>query len=260
VGDRYSRSSQYRYTLLHTTNGGTSWTNTGDSLTSGVNINGIWGSASNNVFAVGASGRIMRWNGSAWGTMTSGTTNTLYGVWGSASNNVFAVGASGTIRRWNGSAWNSMTSGTTQTLYGVWGTSASDVFALGANGTIRHYNGTSWSAMTSNSERNLFGAWGSSGSDVYAVGDSTGAASTILHYDGATWSAVTPGYPVYQWVDGHSGETVVASTEYRLGDNSPDPAPSSDWQWAYSAWSVLTLYSSPVTLAHQMYLYDTFRY
>jgi hypothetical protein len=221
VGDRYSRSSQYRYTLLHTTNGGTSWTNTGDSLTSGVNINGMWGSASNNVFAVGASGRIMRWNGSAW---------------------------------------NSMTSGTTQTLYGVWGTSASDVFALGANGTIRHYNGTSWSAMTSNSERNLFGAWGSSGSDVYAVGDSTGAASTILHYDGATWSAVTPGYPVYQWVDGHSGETVVASTEYRLGANSPDPAPSSDWQWAYSAWSVLTLYSSPVTLAHQMYLYDTFRY
>ena len=121
VGDRYTRSSQYRYTLLHTTNGGTSWTNTGDSLTSGVDLNGVWGSSGSNVIAVGASGRIMRWNGSAWSTKTSGTSQTLYGVWGTSANNVYAVGASGTILRYNGTSWSTMTSGTSQTLYGVWG-------------------------------------------------------------------------------------------------------------------------------------------
>jgi hypothetical protein len=31
-------------------------------------------------------------------------------------------------------------------------------------------------------------------------------------------------------------------------------------EWAYASWSIITLYTSPVTLAHQMYLFDTFRY
>jgi len=45
--------------------------------------------------------------------------NGLLGVWGSSSSNVFAVGDGGTILHYNGSAWGSMTSGTTSHLYGV---------------------------------------------------------------------------------------------------------------------------------------------
>jgi hypothetical protein len=44
--------------------------------------------------------------------MSSGTTDTLYGVWGIASNNVFAVGYGGTIVHYS-SSWSSMSSGTT---------------------------------------------------------------------------------------------------------------------------------------------------
>ncbi len=50
--------------------------------------------------------------------MTSGTTNNLYGVWGSASDNVFAVGGGGTILKYNGSTWSTLTSNTTSDLYG----------------------------------------------------------------------------------------------------------------------------------------------
>jgi hypothetical protein len=239
-----------RYILRYN---GTSWSTVEGGTSTWPTLYGIWGSDASHVYAVGASGTIRYYNGSAWGSLTSGTTQTLYGVWGTAWNNVFAVGASGTIRRYNGTSWSAMTSGTTQTLYGVWGTSTSDVYAVGASGTILHYNGTAWSAMTSGSVRNLYGAWGSGGSDVYAVGESTGTASTILHFDGTAWDSVTAATGLYGWVNSHSGETVLTATDYPLGDPVTN-------EWQNAAWSVITLYTSPETLAHQMYLYDTFRY
>jgi len=105
--------------------------------------------------------------------MTDNTTNNLYGIWGSASDNVFAVGASGTILHYDGSAWSTMTRGTTNNLHGIWGSSSSDVFAIGVGGTILHYDGSAWSTMTSGTTTNhLRGIWGSSSENVFAVGDS----------------------------------------------------------------------------------------
>ena len=43
------------------------------------------------------------------------------------------------------------------------------------------------------------------------------------------------------------------TTDYPLSDVV-------DNEWANACWSIITIYSSPVTLAHQMYLFDTFRY
>jgi hypothetical protein len=65
-------------------------------LPQGNRLMGVWGSGASDVWAVGDSGTILHWNGSAWSSATSGTANTLTGVWGSASN-AWAVGRSGTI-------------------------------------------------------------------------------------------------------------------------------------------------------------------
>ena len=42
--------------------------------------------------------------GADWSAMESGTTYELRGVWGSAPDNVFAVGIGGTIRHYDGNA------------------------------------------------------------------------------------------------------------------------------------------------------------
>jgi len=156
-------------------------------------LNGIWGSSSIDVFAVGDAGTIVRYNGSGWLSMNSGTSNQLNGVWGSSSSDVFAVGASGTIRHYDGSSWSSMSSGTTNNLNGVWGSSSSDVFAVGASGTILHYynggEGLKWYSMTSGTSNQLNGVWGSGSSDVFAIGNG----GTILHYNGTTWSSMDSG-------------------------------------------------------------------
>ena len=62
-----------------------------------------------------------------WEVMKSPSTEDLRGVWGTADNNVYAVGQHGTILHFDGTAWKSQTSGATTTLSGVWGSGASNV-------------------------------------------------------------------------------------------------------------------------------------
>ena len=74
--------------------------------------------------------------------MTSGTKYPLNGVWGSSSTDVFAVGDEGTILHYDGSTWSPMESGLKKVLNAVWGTSGTDVFVAGDGGTILHYDGS----------------------------------------------------------------------------------------------------------------------
>ncbi len=107
--------------------------------------------------------------------MTSNSDVPLFGVWGSSGSNVFAVGADGVILHFDGTNWGAMTSDTNVALFGAWGSSDSDVFAVGSNGVILHYDGTSWVAETGDpGAPSIQGVWGSSGSDVFAVGESGG--------------------------------------------------------------------------------------
>ena len=65
-------------------------------LPTGDNYQDVWRSGSE-IFAVGSAGAISHFDGSAWTTMETGTTEDLYGIWGSAVDDVVAVGRNGTI-------------------------------------------------------------------------------------------------------------------------------------------------------------------
>ncbi len=142
-------------------------------------LNGAWGSAMSNLFAVGGVGTIVHLTNGAWTVEKSNTTNSLRGVWGSSATDVFAVGRSGTILHSTGSGtWTSMTCPISTDLWSVWGSGANDVYAVGDGGVLLHYDGT-WSTVTLAATADLFGVWGSSAGDVYVVGD----LGTILHYE-----------------------------------------------------------------------------
>ena len=152
-------------------------------------LEGIWGSSSSDVFAVGRDGVILHYDGTTWTSMNSGTTKWLKDIWGSSSSDAFAVGVLGTILHYDGASWSKMDSGTTYMLRSVWGTTSSDVFVVGWNGLILHYDGSTWSSMTQTTECILDGVWGSSSSNVFAVGVATEDGSAIiLHYDGTSWT------------------------------------------------------------------------
>lgn len=238
-------------------------------MTSGItnDLRAVWGSASNNVLAVGSSGVIRRYNGTSWSGMTSDTSQNLYGIWGSDSNNVFAVGEQRTVVKFNGSSWSEIDYyyswwSPSPTLYGVWGSASNNVFAVGSSGIIRRYNGASWSDMTSGTKTQLNGIWGNAANSMFAVGNG----GLIIRNDGvddngdgSLWDPMIGDTAAYEWVDGHTGEDPLYSTAYPLANTTSYGSTKLD-QAAYGAWSMIAIYSSPETKGHQLYLYDTFRF
>lgn len=156
-----------------------------------VTLNGVWGTGTNNVFAVGVPGTVLHYDGTAWQPMP-GNFPPLTSVWGSGPD-VYAAGAGSIVSHYDGDQWSGLgDSGTNHWLYGVWASGSSDVFAVGENKLILHYNGASLKSMPGfpgNALDILRGVWGSGPSDVFAVGDR----GTILHYNGAEWTSMSSG-------------------------------------------------------------------
>ncbi len=85
-------------------------------------------------------GLIHHYDTVTWTTISRGTSPFLFDIWGSAANDIFAVGSNGYITHYNGIGWTAMTSNTTERLRSVWGTSSENVFAVGDNGTIMRFS------------------------------------------------------------------------------------------------------------------------
>jgi hypothetical protein len=149
------------------------------------NLNGVWGRSGSDVFAVGDSGTILHYDGTAWSAMISPTTNNLNGIWGDIYFPRFAVGDSGTIIYYNRFRWSNEGEGvTTNQLNSVWvnSTQYGYDYAVGNNGTLlRDISGWTSPMPPGTFTVNLNAIWGLSVSDVFVVGD----AGTIAHFGGS---------------------------------------------------------------------------
>jgi hypothetical protein len=148
-------------------------------------LRGVWGSSATNMYVVGDSGVVLRYDGSAWTRMTTGTTAQLNRVWGTSSTNVYAATSTGRLLRWNGTTW-SFVAGVQApgALWSVWGTSSTNIYAVGDGGVVLRYNGTSWQRVRLPRRDALYAVWGTGASNVY-VG---GGAGILYRYDGSTWT------------------------------------------------------------------------
>jgi hypothetical protein len=146
---------------------------------------GVWGSATNDLWAVGKNGAILHGDGTGWMSVASPTTNTLRAVSGSAADDVWVVGDAGTILHWNGVAWSAAPSNTSADLLAVWAT-VGYVVAVGAKGTVLADKGSGFVAQTSGATATLSGVWGRSPTDVYAADG-----KNLFFYDGAAWTQKT---------------------------------------------------------------------
>ena len=81
-----------------------------------------------------------------WQVVESPTTETLHAVWGAAPNDAWAVGESGTILHWDGSAWKPALAAFPANkkkphLYGVWGSGPDDMWIVGDGIALRSTGG-----------------------------------------------------------------------------------------------------------------------
>jgi len=186
---------------------GAAWSRTG---TSTEGLLGIWGTSPRDVYAVGVGGVILRFDGTAWTPMASGTSMDLRAIWGSSASDIWAVGLGGVIRHYDGTHWSSVTSPTTGGLYATWGFSGGEVYASGTTDAVK-YDGSSWSTLGA---WGALGMWGSSSSDLYALSIST--FGTIFRYDGTSVAATTLAMG-NKWLMGVWGTS--ASDVYAVGDS-----------------------------------------
>jgi hypothetical protein len=135
---------------------------TWSTMATGVSVDlwDLWGTTSNNIYAVGSRGTVIRYSGSNWDSVGTPTNQALNGVWGSGPNDIFAVGDWGTIIHYDGTVWSAQDSGTTEHLFDIWGFDNSDVYAVGFNGTILHYDGNDWQPDASGVDQDLLAVWG----------------------------------------------------------------------------------------------------
>jgi len=154
----------------------------------------VWGTSTEDLFAVGYGGGIMHYDGTTWTAMASPTTDALYGVWGAASNDVWAVGRGGLVLHYDGSTWTAVNVDTDIELYVAWGSGPSDVFVCGQDGAMLHFDGSTWTSMSTGLGEGTALMWvnGSGPNDVYACSDM----GNVLHYDGATWTDISNELPV----------------------------------------------------------------
>ncbi|HEY5010159.1 MAG TPA: hypothetical protein VIH73_03320, partial [Acidimicrobiales bacterium] len=120
---------------------GTAWKLVSTGLASTTELSGVYGFSASDVWVVGGS-TLAHYNGASW-TSTTNNNGPFYGVWGTATNNVYAVGGSNNnpvIYNNTGSGFKaqSVFQGN-GALRAIWGANATNIWTVGDKGTIMSY-------------------------------------------------------------------------------------------------------------------------
>jgi hypothetical protein len=91
-------------------------------------------------------GAVLERQGNAWVDTSPTGRGDFHGVWGSAWNDVWAVGAGGVRLHFDGEGWKPAEPGRDE-ITGIWGSHRSDVWTVSVNGDIDHYDGRKWSTL-----------------------------------------------------------------------------------------------------------------
>jgi hypothetical protein len=154
----------------------------------------VHGFAHDDVWAVGAEGTVVHFDGVAWTTVRSDPAYTLWGIWGSSSTDLWAVGGDvmhgvpSVLLHYDGTDWTQeMSVANDDDMYfKIWGSGPSDIWAVSERGVTIHYDGVGWTPVASGTNQRLITVNGSGPADVYAVGGVV--ESVLLHNDGTGWT------------------------------------------------------------------------
>lgn len=139
VGGTARRPMEAVPTLLHYD--GSAWTEQELPPITPVNVTAIfkiWGSAANDVYAVGVGGAVIHYDGSAWTEEVVNARGDFSAIWGSGPDNIVAVGglANGHLSHWNGTEWRSVDLSPLPGLNGVWTQNGNTAHVCGLNGFV----------------------------------------------------------------------------------------------------------------------------
>jgi len=147
--------------------------------------------------------QIARWNGNVQtATMCLPVSFSIKKVWGGNANVIYAVGDGGNILRYDGSNWLKLSSGTTLDIRDVWGaaepgTGRLQILAVASGNSpadgkkVLQINGTAASSVPDDGlSWSLYGIWFVPGQKYYVVGAGIGQKDVL---DSSPWSVYPSG-------------------------------------------------------------------
>ncbi len=155
-----------------------------------LGLRDIWGLRPEELWAVGASGKVLRRQDVLWVEEFAGTAQDLNAVFGTASGDVWIVGNAGTLlHRPPESGWLAQPPFTVENLVGVWASDPEHVWVISDQGGVfaREKGGT-WKQWSLPGGR-LHAVWGTGPDDVWVAGDYGNA----HRWNGSGWDPVDLG-------------------------------------------------------------------
>lgn len=143
----------------------------------GINLWGVWGTDSSNVWAVGDSGAVLRRNASTWQSQVVGTTP-HFGIWGTSANSIWT--ASQGVYFWSGTTWSPLPSG--GTYNSIFALDSNNVWLVGNMGVLAKLMGGIPVTQNSGTSAALYRIWALDQNNAWVVGD-----SVMLRWNGANW-------------------------------------------------------------------------
>ena len=178
-----------------------------------------------------ASGRIWQRGADGW-EVAANNSQAVRGIWSAASDDVWAVGHAGSIWHYDGSAWASHGSPTTQPLYAIAGSAVTgEAWAVGNNGTVIRYDPGSgdWSTVSTGTTYTLLGCVVQDDGTVFVTGD----AGTLLRWDPTdeAWYPEQMGWEfrVYDLVGLSDGSLAACDGEGHVYWRSPGGGWRTEW-------------------------------
>lgn len=167
-------------------------------------------------------GIVKRWNGSAFADVAGSRPVSLYAVWGTSASDLVMVGASGTIVRYNGSAFSSSSqidelTGISAPITGISGSSVDNLVTVGDWGATMKWDGTQWRSVANSIYLRFRGLSGPTDNLWSVALDTTPVTGgpRILQWASGAWSSSGINLPpMYNnelqaiWVSGNEGVAV----------------------------------------------------
>ncbi|MCD4652535.1 hypothetical protein K8T06_01210 [bacterium] len=157
----------------------------------GYDLNDVWSIDDNDVW-VGGISTLRHWDGFQWSESYIDKSQSINDLWGFDSGEIYAVGAGGLVLKWDGNCWEDIPLDTSDGLTCVHGTSPDDLWISSwnyENGTVYHWNGTEWQQETLDVMSGFSQVFAVDIDDVW-LGAFNGMS---FHWDGSNWTEESGG-------------------------------------------------------------------
>jgi hypothetical protein len=142
-------------------------------------LNKVWGTSSQDLYAVGESGTILHRKGTTWALETNPATSNLFTVFGCSATDVYAVGGEDVLHSDGGGTWTRVAVTLGNSVNGVTCNPGGEALLVGFGGLKQRLVGGAWvSDFTDEPYGDLHGSWADGQGAFWAAGGDFASAAT----------------------------------------------------------------------------------